>query len=71
MRETGLSTIVVNNIQMSVSNEVAASSLSAPLAMFQCPVAVAVCWLRTNRIKMATLLAMASGHRADKSRVGP
>ena len=54
---------------MSVGNEVAASSLSAPLAMFQCP--VAVCWLRTNRIKMATLLAMASGHRADKSRVGP
>ena len=58
---------------MSVGNEVAASSLSAPLAMFQCTVAVAVavCWLRTNRIKMATLLAMASGHRADKSRVGP
>lgn len=51
----------------------AASLLSAPLAMFQCTVAVAVavCWLRTNRIKMATLLAMASGHRADKSRVGP
>ena len=53
----------------------AASLLSAPLAMFQCTVAVAgavaVWWLRTNRIKMATLLAMASGHRADKSRVGP